>query len=172
MEPHRRMPAARWAAPAQVLQLADRQSAPPLLPALRSQQQGEILAPHRSAADSPMAFSLWSRKAGGGPALRGGIRAIACKDFSDEVISEKIWIGHLVFNGAGGVSVALEKYPRVARLRPRLWPVSDPRYSRCPLVASPGDNPPAGSLRRGPLAGGGDGAARGSGRQRPGPVGP
>ena len=32
--------------------------------------------------------------------------------------------------------MALEKYPRVARLRPRLWPVSDPRYSRCPLVAS------------------------------------
>ena len=29
----------------------------------------------------PMAFSLWSRRAGGGPALRGGIRAIACKNF-------------------------------------------------------------------------------------------
>jgi len=36
--------------------------------------------------------------------------------------------------------VALEKYPRVARLRPRLWPVSGPRYSRFSRVeaAAPG----------------------------------
>jgi predicted kinase len=46
-----------------------------------TRQLGRVSKSHGFGGHTPMAFSLWSRRAGGGPALRGGIRAIACKNF-------------------------------------------------------------------------------------------